>query len=454
LDRINQIRTASGLSPVTANDGWVTGIDDHLTYLEQTPASYETGQYANAHTENPSSPYYTSAGATEADRSDLAFGTGSDLDAINEWLTAPFHAIGMLRPGLTQVAFARHDGSGDAGLDVIGGLSGGQATTPVLFPGNGSTIDLTTYGGESPSPIETCTADHPGADYSNPGLGLIALLTKVPTGDIQVTLRQPDGSTISSTNDDLCVVDENNYTSSDSVYGPTGQAILQGDHAVLIFPRQPLVTGTYAVTIVQGGQPDITWSFTSQPAGPAAPPAAPAQVSAVAGDRSAKVTWSPAAPNGSDVTGYTVQSSPAGGSCSTTSVSCNVTGLTDGTSYTFTVAAHSAAGDGPPSAPSAPVTPKGAPTAPTSVVASGHRGGATVSWHAPADDNGSAVTGYTVQWARCQFTRQCKAKQQTTPATTLRLTLPAGHRYYFRVRAANAVGASVWSHDASAVPRN
>jgi hypothetical protein len=270
LARINQIRTASGLSPVGANSGWVTGLDDHLTYLEQTPSSYMTGQYASAHTENPASPYYTSAGANEAASSDLAFGTGSDLGAINSWLTAPFHAIGMLRPALTQVAFARHNGSGDAGLDVINGLTGSPASSPVLFPGNGSTIDLTRYGGESPSPIETCTTDHPGADYSNPGLGLIAMLPQAPTNDLSATLEQPDHTTISSNGNDLCVVDENNYTSSDSVYGPTGKEILQGDHAVLIFPRRPLVSGSYTVHITQGGQPDIAWSFRSGQSAPVA----------------------------------------------------------------------------------------------------------------------------------------------------------------------------------------
>lgn len=170
LDRINQIRTAAGLPPVTENAAWTTGIDNHLTYLEKTPDSYQQGQHANAHTENPASPYYTASGDREAGSSDLAFSTVSDLDAIDDWLTAPFHAIGMLRPGLQQVAFARHDASGDAGLDVLSGLTYGTQTSPVVFPGPGSTINLRQFGGENPDPrpalsnIQAPTTRRPGWD--------------------------------------------------------------------------------------------------------------------------------------------------------------------------------------------------------------------------------------------------------------------------------------------------
>lgn len=264
LSRVNDIREASGLSPVTANNAWVQGMDNHLTYLAKTPASYRTGQYQSVHTENPQSPYYTSSGAQEAGHSDIASGTSSDLQAINAWLSAPFHAIGMLRPALQQVAFAR-DSSGEAMLDVISGVNQNATpnSQPVLFPGAGSTINLSRFGGESPSPVETCNHVHPGADYSDAGLPLIALLTQAPTSDLSVTLTRPDGSTVSSSSPDLCMVDENDYTSSDSVYGPTGAQILSSDNAVLVIPRTQLTNGTYSVDITQGGQSDITWSFTS-----------------------------------------------------------------------------------------------------------------------------------------------------------------------------------------------
>jgi hypothetical protein len=268
LTRINHIRHGSGLPPVKADSAWTKGIRLHLRYLGKTSAKYETGQYASAHTENPKSPYYTKAGAREGGRSDLAFyDSPNDVAAINVWLAAPFHAIGMIRPGLTKVAFFRDKRTGAAGLDVIGGLAPTTRTKPVLYPGPGSTIDLAAYNEESPSPIETCNADQPHANYGAPGLPLIVLLTAAPARNLSVTLKNPKGKTSSSKGKGVCMVDERNFTSSDPIYGPTGREILAGDHAVLIIPRTRLKSGRYSVDVSQSKQPSIKWSFTCHPAG-------------------------------------------------------------------------------------------------------------------------------------------------------------------------------------------
>jgi hypothetical protein len=266
LQRVNDVRVAAGVGAVTETSSWTTGIQHHLTYLELTDPSLITGQYASWHTENPASAYYTTDGALEGSRSNLVrHASQTATSAIDYWLGAPFHAIGMLRAGLSRTAFAQD--SLWAGMDVISGLSSGvHAATPVLFPGPGSTDYLTTYsGGESPDPIETCRKAKAGADYSAPGLPIIAMLPAAPATNLSATLTTPGGAALSSSGSEVCIVDENTYTSSDAVYGPSGQQILTNDHAVLIVPRTRLVAGTYAVRITQSKQADIAWSFVVDP---------------------------------------------------------------------------------------------------------------------------------------------------------------------------------------------
>ncbi len=262
LGRINQVRAASQLPPVAEEPAWSAGILAHLGYLAQTPGDLIEG--VSLHSENPASPYYTPEGAKEGESSDLGSGD-TNVEAIDNWLAAPFHAIGMLRPGLEKVAFARVQGGGNAGLDVISGLNLEAPPRLVLFPGPDSTIDLAHYTGESPPPIETCLAEHPGADYDSAGLPLIALLTESPAPDLSAGITLPDGNRISSAGNDLCVVTAATFVTRDTIYGPTGSSILSSDKAVFLVPRLPLVAGRYSATISQPGKPDIAWSFNSEP---------------------------------------------------------------------------------------------------------------------------------------------------------------------------------------------
>ncbi|MGZ4708512.1 MAG: family 43 glycosylhydrolase [Acidimicrobiales bacterium] len=92
---------------------------------------------------------------------------------------------------------------------------------------------------------------------------------------------------------------------------------------------------------------------------PTAPVAPPAPVAA-AGDGWATVSWSPPSSDGGDaITGYTVTSSPGAKTCSWTSGPrwCTVSGLADGTGYTFTVKAQNGLGTSPASPASNVVTP-------------------------------------------------------------------------------------------------
>lgn len=121
-------------------------------------------------------------------------------------------------------------------------------------------------------------------------------------------------------------------------------------------------TGVLTITPSTGSAQTVTVTLNVNPA-----PTVPGKVgtvTAAAGNGSATVSW-PAPPNGgSPVTSYTV--TPFAGTTSLTPVTVagnppatttTVAGLTNGTSYTFTVAATNAVGTGPASNPSNPVVP-------------------------------------------------------------------------------------------------
>lgn len=122
------------------------------------------------------------------------------------------------------------------------------------------------------------------------------------------------------------------------------------------------------------------WTCTAPP--PPVPPVpapipatSPTGVKAAPGDASATVTWAPPTSSGSyAVSIYLVRSSPDGRTCLSTAAPCTVTGLRNGTPYTFTVEALTGAGWSAPSAPSTAITP----TKPRSIVITGSRKAAAV----------------------------------------------------------------------------
>jgi hypothetical protein len=261
LQEINYYRLSTGLKPVANDRAWDRGILNHLKYLEYTPAKYLTGQYASVHTENPKSPYYTASGALEGSRSDLIIGgAGSPLDAIDSWLAAPFHAIGMLRSPLRKVAFA--EGYIGAGLDVLGGLTGPpQGSKPVLFPGPMSTTNLVSFSsGELPDPAQSCHWAKSVA-HDPIGLPIIALLSHTPSRHLVAKLKLPSGKVERTTARTLCLVDQFTYHSTDKIYGPTGLEILEGANAVLLLPSGTLANGWYTVTITDTAKITYGWRF-------------------------------------------------------------------------------------------------------------------------------------------------------------------------------------------------
>ena len=250
---VNWYRSMAHVPPVVEEPAWSDGLAAHLAYLNDTPAALKAGPYASAHTENPASPAYTADGAAAGASADIYFGAAaSEQAAVEAWMAAPFHAIGILRSNLQRAGFAAT--SAGAALDVVRGLNGPAATRPVLWPGDGSRVALSQAGPESPDPLQSC----PG--FSAPaGLPLIALLPSAPGAGTTATLRLPDGRTLVA-GTDLCVITGPTFRSTDATYGPAAAAVLNGDHAVVIIPRSPLTPGAYGVTLSVPGTAAISWS--------------------------------------------------------------------------------------------------------------------------------------------------------------------------------------------------
>ena len=145
------------------------------------------------------------------------------------------------------------------------------------------------------------------------------------------------------------------------------KTIAAGDYCEIQATFMPQSAGTKSCWLTINSDdplnPSVIHTFNGTAiAPPLTPPGAPTAVAASAGNTMATVTFTaPASNGGSAITGYTVISNPAGGvdtSAGTTALSHVITGLTNGTAYTFTVNASNAIGTGTASSASSSVTPK------------------------------------------------------------------------------------------------
>lgn len=175
-------------------------------------------------------------------------------------------------------------------------------------------------------------------------------------------------------------------------------------------------------------------------------PGTPVISTVTAGNTQATVTWSAVDANGSAITNYRVAASPGGAYTDTSGTSAVVTGLTNGTAYTFTVTATNAAGDSVSAASSPAVTPNVVPNAPTAVSASAGKLNATVSWSAPVSNGGTAVLGYKIYRASDS---SLLATVSASPTTITDLS--ANVSYAFYVVAYNAAGDGAASSTSNSV---
>ncbi|HUR57439.1 MAG TPA: tail fiber protein, partial [Opitutaceae bacterium] len=178
------------------------------------------------------------------------------------------------------------------------------------------------------------------------------------------------------------------------------------------------------------------------------PPFEPTIGTATASPGQASVTFAaPSNTGGATITGYTVTSSPGGLTGSGATSPIVVTGLNNGTSYTFSVKATNALGAGAPSSASNSVTPfvPSAPDAPTIGLATGGNASASIAFTAPAFDGGSPIIGYT---ATCS---PGLATASNTASPIVVGGLANGTAHTCTVTATNAIGTSAPSAASNAI---
>lgn len=149
---------------------------------------------------------------------------------------------------------------------------------------------------------------------------------------------------------------------------------------------------------------------------------------------------------GATPSSYTIYANSVYGTTSFTATSSpfTVTGLRAGTAYAFTILANAPVGQTAEVKTSVQSSQsnadiKSVPDAPTGVTASSPSGATydTVSWSAPADNGGEAITNYQIE--------SSDGKSATVNALTTNISQEAGTAQTYRVRAYNAQGWSEWS---------
>ena len=260
LDTINGIRKQSGIAALRENKAWSEACQLHSRYMVKNDVL--------THSEDPGNQWYTHEGAAAAQNSNIMGSSdtrSADEEAIRLWISEPFHGIGLLDPQLELVGFGSfREDSGKwkmaAALDVASGNTNTEPpenTYPVLWPPNGGTTTIRSYGGsEWPDPLTSC----PG--YKTPTGPPIYL--QIGSGNL---IPEVTASTFQRGDKHLehCIFDETNYLNpGTNNEQEIGRSSLNARDAIILIPREPLKAGaTYKVSI-SVNEKTYTWSFTAQ----------------------------------------------------------------------------------------------------------------------------------------------------------------------------------------------
>lgn len=242
------------------------------------------------------------------------------------------------------------------------------------------------------------------------------------------------------------------YTATSEPDGITGTINQAGSGTITVTGLTNFVEYRFRVSATNaiGTGPQ---SFLSNAIIPADVPDPPIIGSVVRGDSQVTVSYTaPDYDGGTPITSYTAVSTPGNISATVSRAGSGnivVTGLTNGTSYTFRVFATNRIGNSNNSQASATAKPARIPDAPT--IGTATRTGdtsATVSYTAPTFNGGEPITSYTAV-SNPGFISALVIRSDSGSIAVTGLT--AGTNYTFTVYATNAVGNSSTSSSSNSV---
>ncbi|HEV7750722.1 MAG TPA: DUF4082 domain-containing protein [Baekduia sp.] len=398
------VAQATTSAPASATSAAVTGLNNGTAYTFKVSATNAVGSTASA-ASDPATPGrtvldLTTPGTADAgDTSSVELGVKFKSDVDGQVTGVRFfksaantgtHVGTLWTAGGTQIARATFTGESDSGWQSVdfGQPVAVTAGTTYVVSYNAPKGHYSATGQGFAAPIDnaplhsiangvsangvyryTSTPAFPNSDFNATNYSVDVLFTPmvVPNTPTAVTATADRSSATVS------------WTAPSGGTTPTSYEVIPyiGSTA----QTSKVVTGTPPATstTVNGLTPGTAYTFKVRAVNAAGngalssasnavtptsstPPDAPTGAAAAAGSASAKVTWTaPASDGGSAITGYTITPYAAGAaqataSASASATSATVSGLSNGTPYTFKVTASTASGSATSSATDA-VTP-------------------------------------------------------------------------------------------------
>lgn len=243
IETVNHYRAASGLGPVVDNAGGQAGAVTHSCYMLRNQEL--------THTERPGASGFTVVGRQAGENGNVAMSSAVQTDRFfgELWLSGPYHALGLLRPGLRSVGVGRCDNEtfplwrSALTADLTDtDWSRQQVAAPVMFPGDGSTVSMNRFITEVPNPLAGC-------GWSTAGLPLIVSMPE-PSLTAAASLTNSAGRPV-----ETCVLTAGNDPNA------SGRAILGAANAVVVIPKDTLPDDRFTVSVSTETR-NVSWSFT------------------------------------------------------------------------------------------------------------------------------------------------------------------------------------------------